>query len=679
MHSKKHILFWLLICRSIFVIAQDIAVDTTYLTISKELEDIVVVQQRSANLVEMSIERQKVNMDELALTPKFLGVSDPIRFLQSIAGIQTNNETRAGLHIQGCDDYQTLISINEAPIYYPNHLLGLFSGFISPHFSTLTIEQSAHSASAVNRLGGLVNIETKKEHPKRFRMEGNLGLVSTDLTMAIPCGKKSALWLSGRTSFLNQIYKRWLNFEGIQLGYHFQDYNLTYAYHPTEQDELLLTGFYSRDKIGLRMGGDLGVVWHNAMGNARYVHTFKHGTLKTQVSYSAFMSAIDGDLQAAAVHANADFGSLDAKMTYEHTFNERMSLTAEADYHYYRTQPMQIDVQKISIPTPVHFAREQAHEWSAGIDWNHQVNTWFDYSIGLRGAGYTHNHTLFGGADPRLSLRFHPHEEHHLSLHIGTYTQYFHKSSLTGGGLPTDFFYLASTDFAPERAIAANITYSATFLEGKYGIQTELYFKQLYHLVESTANLLQLINRGFDYRQDLLHANGRNYGLNIMFQRKRGIVTGHISYSLGWARRQIPALDGSMEYIYAASHERRHDFNLVLNTRFAKKWCIGAQLVIASGLPYTPAVEAYMLNGQLFCKYATFNGTHMPLYNRLDLSCSYDIIQKKGHTLGINLSLYNVYCYKNAQFVVYRENSLKPVFGTSMSTIIPSVSIYGTL
>ena len=66
----------------------------------------------------------------------------------------------------------------------------------------------------------------------------------------------------------------------------------------------------------------------------------------------------------------------------------------------------------------------------------------------------------------------------------------------------------------------------------------------------------------------------------------------------------------------------------------------------------------------------------MPLYHRLDISCSCDIIKKADHELGINLSIYNVYYQKNAQFVVYRQN-IHPIYGSSLSTIIPSISIYG--
>ena len=206
--------------------------------------------------------------------------------------------------------------------------------------------------------------------------------------------------------------------------------------------------------------------------------------------------------------------------------------------------------------------------------------------------------------------------------------------------------------------------------------QMEGYFKQIYGVVESLGNILQLINQGFNYDEYLINGDGRNYGLNLTIQKNKGIISGHVSYSLGYATRKFPDLDNSQDYIYSASHERRHDLNIVINSHFAKRWTIGAQFVLASGLPYTKAEEAYILNGKMICKYSTFNGAHMKLYNRLDLSCSYDIIKKNGHEFGINLSAYNVYCRRNHQFVVYREN-LKPTFGTSLSTIIPSISIYG--
>lgn len=648
------------------------------ITISKEIEEVVIVQQRSSRFVETAGSQLVVNMAEIASMPKFLGTSDPIRYIQSLPGVQTNNETTAGIYVQGCDDYQTLTSINGAPIYYPNHLLGLYSTFIAPHFTTMTLEQAEHSGTMENRVGGLVNMTTHHRQPSRFQMEGNIGLVNSDMTLAIPCGKKSALWLSGRASYINMLYGKWLSMDGMDIRYGFGDGNITYAIHPNEKDEILFSGFYSRDKMGITVSeaAKVGVVWYNAMGQVAWNRQLADGDFRSTMSYSGFENNIVVKSPLADVQTLAGWASLDWKNRWTKQFSDHYLLQTAIDYAHYFYTPLGFEQSGItSMDSTFLYPMSHADEVSVGADWTHYVCHWFDYSIGIHGSFY-HRDKCYGAVDPRLTFRFQPAENHEISLHAGTYTQYFHKAGLTGGGLPTDFFMAADSLFAPERAIATNLRYTASFLNGQLFLQAEAYFKQLYGIVESTGNILQLVNHGFQYEDCLIRGDGRNYGLNLLLQRTRGIVTGYVSYSLSWARRKLPTLDGIDEYIYAASHERRHDLNIVLNAQFAKRWNIGAQFVLASGLPYTKAEEAYMLNGQMICRYSTFNGAHMGLYNRLDLSCSCDIIKKKNHELGINISLYNVYCHKNQQFVVYREN-LRPIQGTTLSTIIPSVSIYG--
>ena len=676
--QRLTLLYFLLLIGHLFLHGQ-VTYDSVW-TFSRELEEVVVLQKKTQSIVEQRSNKMVIDVSAISQMPKFLGVSDPIRYLQSLSGISTNNETSAGICIQGCDDYQTLTSINGAPVYYPNHLLGLYSTFIAPHFSTITVEQAEHQGIMENRVGGLIDVETKHLQPQRFALDGNIGIVSSDATLTIPCGKKSAIWLSGRASYINLLYGKWLQIEGIGIGYDFWDTNLTYAIHPTEKDEIVLTGFFSRDKIQVddSVSFGVGVHWHNLVVAGYWKRQCKGGYWRTSVSYSSFDNKISVNALAADVQTRAGWASLDMKNRFSKHLREDLLLNISADYTHYFHQPLEFSAAgSIGImDVPKSKPLQHGEEASIGLDVRHHANEWFAYNIGLHGSVF-YNQQLYGGCDPRITLSFTPAENHEISLHTGCYTQYFHKAGLTGGGLPTDFFILADTTLRPERAIGTNLRYTASFLNKKWTLHAEGYFKQLYGIVESTGNIVQLINQGFDYEKHLITGAGRNYGLNIMLQKNRGILTGYITYSLGWAKRKLPTLDGSNDYIYAASHERRHDLNIVLNTRFAKRWTISGQFVLASGLPYTQAEEAYILNGNMICRYSTFNGAHLPIYNRLDLSCSYDIIRNQEHELGVNISLYNVYCHKNAQFVVYRDNLL-PVLGTTLSTIIPSISIYGT-
>ena len=648
------------------------AADT--ITISKSLDEVEIIQNRAATFVERDGSQMVVAADELKEMPKFLGTSDPIRYMQSLAGIQTNNETSTGLHIQGCEDYQTLVSINAAPIYYPNHPLGLFSTFIAPHFESITIEQAEHSGTMGNRIGGRVDFETQHNQPKRFSMEGNLGLISADLSMAIPCSKKHSLFLSARTSYINWLYGKLLKIrEDYALRYHFMDYNLTYAGQLTDKDELVISGFYSRDKINLNMdidiGAELPISWQNITGSAYWNHRDNWGNWRTSVYYSSFDNAIQVASGLADVQTDALFSSVGIKNKVDLPLTDAITFSASADYEHYIVRPLFFRLKGIntfeSETEPRHY--EHADEAGVGANIRHDVRPWFAYEIGFYASLYAHQSKTYLALDPRATLHFYPAEHHELALHYGMYHQNFHKAGLVSGGMPMDFMMLATENFQPEWSHSVNLRYTADFLNKQYNISAELYFKQMYNTLESTGNVLQLLNQPFSYDVYMKRSDGRNWGLNVMFQRSRGIVTGYISYTLGWALRRMPDLEGIQEYVYPASHERRHDLKIVLNSQFAKRWHIGAMFVLASGIPYTKPEEVYVFNGDLFFRYGRHNGANVPLYHRLDISASCDIIKKNEHELGINVSIYNVYAHKNVQFMMY----------TPQISIVPSISIYG--
>ena len=669
----------LLICGSLSLYGQT-AADSS-ITIVKQLDDIEIIQHRTSSFVEQRPEKMIVDIQQIRYMPKFLGTSDPIRYLQSLAGIQTNSETSTGIHVQGCDDYHTLVSINDAPVFYPNHMMGLYSTFISPHFSSITVEQAEHRATMANRIGGWVDFHTFTRQPERFSIEGNIGIINSDLTMTIPMGKRNALWVSARASYINWLYGKLLKMDQFHLQYDFQDYNLTYASQMTDQDRLVVTGFYSRDKMRVvTESGNPDIVfpWQNIVGSAYWNRHWDKGNWRSTVLYSSFDNRLDAIADSAHVNTHQSIATTGIKNRLRYAFTDAIRLDAALDYEHYMSQPLAFRMHGIMMfeTEGTDPALQHADELSVAADMEHEVYPWFGYNAGLRASTYFYDAKCFWGIDPRVSMHFYPQKDHSLSLHYGMYHQYFHKSGLTGGGLPTDFFFLASEDFIPETAHAVNLKYLGSFYHHQYSVSAELYFKQIYNIVESTGNVLQVLNKQFSYDDYLVRGNGRNYGLNIMLQRNTGIVTGYVSYTIGWARRSLPGLEGYTDYRYAASSERVHDLKIVLNSHFAKRWNISAMFVLASGLPYTEAKEAYFLNGQMIFLYSTYNGAHMSPYNRLDLSCSCDIIKTKEHELGINLSLYNTYAYKNAQFVVYRTD-FKPIVGSAMSTIIPSISIYG--
>ena len=311
------------------------------------------------------------------------------------------------------------------------------------------------------------------------------------------------------------------------------------------------------------------------------------------------------------------------------------------------------------------------HEFSVYAGFTHDVSEHFRYEVGLRPSLWLGHDMTAASIDPRVTLHFPINDRHELRLHYGRYSQALHKAALFDGGLPADYFFLSDKTNVPERSHSVSLGYTGSVPDKSWAFTAELYFKQLYNVIESSSDVVELVFNGFDYQKDLLYGDGRNFGFNAMIQKNKGYVKGYISYSLGWALRNFPEITD--RYDIRADHDRRHNLVVALSSQPARNWSLGAVFVLASGAPYSEAVSAYYLNGHVIYEYGPHNGATMPLYHRLDLSCSYYIIKSMTRELSVNLSLYNVYAHKNVQFILASGKFMRHV--SVLPYPIPSLSV----
>lgn len=651
------------------------ASDSTKAELYYNLNEVVIEKKTEGNILSNQGDVLKFDVQGLKNLPNFLGAADPLKYIQTLAGIQTNNELNSGIHIHGCDDYHNIININGAPIYYPNHLLGLFSPFIPEHFYGIEIEKSNHSGNFANRIGGSVTLQTQYKDLKKWNINANIGLIGVDVTAGIPLAKNHNLFLSARASLISLLYKKLLTFQGIGFNYNFQDYNLTYSYN-RENDEIILSGYYGRDALKIdeslsKMDGNIN--WSNLLTSFNWKHFFDKGELRTTAHFSGFTNTVDAGNNITKINTDSKMASCGLSTIYSDQINQKLFYKIGIDYLHNFTKPMNVELTNISGEGTKQFLHH-ADETSIHSTLSHQVSNWFSYNVGLRGSWFVNKSEHFGALDPKLSFIFQVQKDHIIKLHYGRYHQYIHKVGLIEGGLPTDFFFLSDEKYDPEIAHSVSCNWKYNIAGGQFSVSTELYFKQLYNVVDVRTSLIDIICNGFDYTKDIITGNGRNYGIDIMLAKHTGIITGYISYSLGRSLRKYPEW-GIYDYTCPSDFERIHDLNIVLNARINKNWNIGCTFILCSGTPYTKPEHAYILNGYAICEYGPINGSNLPLYHRLDISAGYWIINKNNQELSINLSIYNVYAHKNTQFT-FMSDDLNIVYGSFLGTIIPSLNIF---
>lgn len=618
------------------------------------LEQMMVVGSAPKPMVSKSGDAVLISIREMEHLPRFLGTADPMRYLQSLPGVQTNTESSAGIFIQGCEDHHTILSVDGAQVLYPNHLLGLFSSFIPSHFENMRVETSSHNASFPNRLGGGVDLYSHTEYDSPVGVEGNVGLIGAELTVPVRLGDKGFLSMSARTSYIGMLYSSLLSFDGMDVGYEFQDFNLTGSWRPGENDEIVFSGFFGMDGMDLENNTSISadIAWNNLASSLSWRHRFQDNSeLNTMARFSGYANRIYFEEQPVSARARSDIALAGVQSGFGKALGDRFRIQAGLEWNTYLSHPLAMTSEGLGVAVTDTAVLDIMHELSVYADFTHEVGPHFRYEVGLRPSVWLSGQNMISASiDPRVTLYFPVSDLHEVRLHYGRYTQALHKASLFDGGLPADYFFLSDETDVPERSHSVSLGYTGSIPDKSWSFTAELYFKQLYNVIESSSNVVSLIFNGFDYQKDLLYGRGRNFGFNTMIQKNKGIVKGYVSYSLGWALRNFPEITDS--YNIRADHDRRHNLVIALSSQLARNWSVGAMFVLASGAPYTEAVNAYILNGHIIYEYGPHNGAVMPLYHRLDLSCSYYIIRNNMRELSVNLSVYNVYAHKNIQFIL---------------------------
>ena len=184
---------------------------------------------------------------------------------------------------------------------------------------------------------------------------------------------------------------------------------------------------------------------------------------------------------------------------------------------------------------------------------------------------------------------------------------------------------------------------------------------------------------------ELIAGQGRAYGLEVLFRKNSGRLTGWIGYT--WSRTER-LVDGQYagEQInngewFPSNYDKTHDISFVATYQINPKWDVGMVWVFQTGRPITYPSARGEYEGIIFPVYDNRNGARTPNYHRLDLSANYTKEQKPQGKWESSWSfgLYNAYGRRNPYSVFFREaeqqiNVTEAVQLSIFGTIIPSIT-----
>jgi hypothetical protein len=223
---------------------------------------------------------------------------------------------------------------------------------------------------------------------------------------------------------------------------------------------------------------------------------------------------------------------------------------------------------------------------------------------------------------------------------------------ISSGTLPLPFNTWSPSNYylKPQVADQYAIGYFRNFKDNRYEFSTEAFYKDIDNITDFADNAQLFFNTDLstEYRQGTSYA----YGIEFLAEKKRGQLTGFLSYTWSKVIRDIPGVNQDLEFV--ANYDRRNVVNLALLYELNPQWTFGTTFNYSSPRPITMPSGSYQYNTYNVDYITERNGYSLPAYHRLDLSATLDPKQKRERKWKSQwvFSIYNVYSRKNP-FTIY--------------------------
>ena len=644
----------------------------------------------------------QLSPSQLALLPN-IGEVDIFRSLQLLPGVSGSNESSSGLYVRGGTPDQNLVLLDGMTVYNVDHFFGFFSAFNAEAIKDVQLYKGAFPAKYGGRLSSVVDLTGNTGDPNNLHGSVGLNLLNARASVQVPLFNKGSLSISGRRSYTD-IIKSGLynnifgvfsqtetppNVEGLDVttiepDFYFFDFNSKLSFNPTDKDVMSLS-FYSgadhlveQNDISLeRLGGalliDLDVDeksdWGNRglsgkwsrQWNAKWYSNF-------MVASSNYFSEYDRAVDVLATLVPRDSVVLDREiLTFEDNDVRDLSIRLDNEVQISSAHKLEfgglatfaeVDYKFVRDDTLTILDLEQKATYAAA----YISDTWLPLSnlsinAGLRGTYYDLSDQIYWS--PRLSFQYNLTDQIKLKGAYGKHYQFVNRivnENVTEGS--RDFWLLADDDLVNVSS-SEHFVLGAAFENEEYIFDVEAYRKDLDNLAEFS---LRFQRNDIDLDRLFFSGSGYAEGIEFLLQKKRGLYSGWVTYTLARVRNTFPGLNNDFEF--SALHDQRHEFKMVHSYEY-ENYRLAATFVYASGKPFTEPAGQYsieLLDGRSnsYVSVGAKNGSRLPPYHRLDLSLHY-LHKVDKYEMDFGFSVFNLYNRRNIWYREYDFTEKPPI------------------
>lgn len=687
--------------RSRVLLKKDELLNVELNDVTKQLEEVIV----SSSSTKKDIQTPSLGVTILSLKgikklPTMMGEVDVIRSLQTLPGVSSVGEGSNGLNIRGSNVDQNLIYIDDTPIFNPTHMFGLFSVFASDAIRDLELYKGGVPARFGGRSAAVLDIKMIEPNTDHFKMQGGIGLVSNRVMAEIPVIKeKLSVLVAARGSFNDFLFKMVApdNLKNIRAN--FMDIATKIYYRPNNKNTISFSNYFSYDYyrvdslfslenvVAKRTNFDYGhqnfaVHWNHYFSpklSMMLSGTTTFYNTKTYAPDTVNTINLLSSIKYNNIHASFDYIPND-----KHKLNFGVSGTS------YKIMPGRLNEGVASRVSTVIIPDEQSFEAGIYADEEFKVSEKFTFQAGLRysqywqiGAGTVNEYASnqmpslgtitrkinyapgevmasYGGFEPRLTMKYSIGKDATVKFGYNRMQQFFQLLSNNTTPLPTSRWKTASAYIKPQKSDFVSLGLFKTFNENVYETSLETYYRDVQNTLDFVSGANLQLNPNIETQ--LVTGKGKAYGFELMLQKKKGEMTGWISYTYARAFSQMVGDFPEVQSInggnwFPTNYDKPHTFNAMINMTPTPHHSFSFTFAYNTGRPFSSPSGLYEIGGKRYPVFSERNNDRIRDYHRLDFSWtisnpSMKHVRWEGSWV---FTVYNLYGRKNPYSLFFKS------------------------
>ena len=676
------------------------------------LSEVSVIAGRTDNIRSVGGGVERLQMKSIRNVPTIMGQADVLRIIMTLPGVKSAGEIASGFNVRGGATDQNLILFNDGTIFMPNHLFGLFSAMNPDIVENMELYKSVIPAKYGGRISSVLDINTREGDRKALKGAASIGLLTSGAVIEGPfINEKGSFIAGGRTTYSDWILKMIPEDSGFKNGTAgFYDLNAAFNYQLNENNNVSMSGYYSRDRFSFSNENEYS--YQNANFSAKWRHIFQPQFIGTFVTGTDHYSYSNRD-RSEPINAyqldyaiNQQFGKVDFAyyISNENTLNFGVNtllygLTPGnfSPYGSGSTVKKEILQTEKALESAIYLS----DEWKMSDKW--MVNAGFRYSlfnalgpreyntyspdylpspetaIGSESVGSGVFKT-YHGPEYRLSLRYMLNSNTSIKAGVNSARQYIHKISNTTLMSPTDTWKLSDATIRPQHGIHYSIGLFRNLANNTIETSIEGYYKTMEDYLDYRGGAKLVMNPHIE--TEVAGTNGKAYGVELMIKKTQGKLNGWVSYAYSRTLMQLHNELKTSSYSnqwYPTDYDKPHELKFVGNYKFTHRYSLSLNCDYSTGRPITIPVSKYVYDDQQYVFYTERNQHRIPDFFRMDIAFNIEA----GHRLTkltqsyFTFGVYNLTGRKNAYSVYYQMDDFGTIKGYQLSVFgvpIPYVS-----